>query len=235
MYKNKKILAIIPARGGSKRLPRKNIKKLAGKPLISYSIEHAKASRYISRFLVSTDDKKIKQVAQKWQSEVMDRPAHLAKDKTSTEDVVLHVLDKLRKKENYRPDIVLCLPPTSPLRKPEDIDNAINLFIKEKEAQSLVSITEFEHSPVWSFKLREDKYLEQSFTNYTFQQRTQDLPEMYRPNGSIFISRPSILSEHKTFYTANIIAYKMPRERSVDIDNKIDFVWAEFLINQQNK
>ncbi len=226
------ILAIIPARGGSKGVPRKNIRLLVGKPLIAYSIEAALKSRYIDRVVVSTEDEEIAETARRWGAEVIRRPKKLARDDTPTIDVIIHVLDYLRKEEKYIPDIVVLLQPTSPLRTREDIDNAIEHFLNNQDCLSLVSVTEFEHPPWWALKI-ENGYLSPIFNEEYIRMRRQDLPKAYKPNGAIFISTPKVLYEYKTFYTPKTIAYIMPPERSIDIDTEFDFLIAEFLIKKK--
>lgn len=223
------ILAIIPARGGSKGVPKKNIRPLAGKPLIAYSIEQAKESKYISRVIVSTESEEIAEVARKWGAEVIKRPEELARDETPTIDVIIHVLDYLKKEEKYIPNIVVLLQPTSPLRTSEDIDGAIELFLNAQDCLSLVSVTEFDHPPFWAMKI-EDNFLKPLFCEKYFRMRRQDLPKAYKPNGAVFISTPRVLYEYRTFYTPKTIAYVMPPERSIDIDTEFDFLLAEFLL-----
>jgi len=225
------ILAIIPARGGSKGVPKKNIKYLAGRPLIAYSIEQAKKSKYISRTIVSTENEETAKVARSWGAEVIKRPEELAKDNTPIIDVIMHVLNYLRKEENYVPDIVTLLQPTSPLRTCRDIDNAIELFLNNKNCLSLISVTEFDHPPFWAMKI-ENNYLLPMFDEKYIKMRRQDLPKAYRPNGAIFITTPEVLYKYKTFYTPRTIAYVMPPERSIDIDTEFDFLLAEFLIKK---
>lgn len=225
------ILAVIPARGGSKGVPRKNIKPLAGKPLIYYSIEQAKRSKYISRIVVSTEDNEISEMAKEYGVEVIKRPLELAKDDSPTIDVILHVLDFLRNKEDYVPDVIVLLQPTSPLRTSEDIDHAIELFLSCQDCLSLVSVTEFDNSPFWAMKI-ENSYLSPMFDIKYFKMRRQELPKAYKPNGAIFITTPTVLYRYRTFYTEKTIAYVMPPERSVDIDTEFDFLLAEFLISK---
>lgn len=225
------ILAIIPARGGSKGVPRKNIKPLAGKPLIAYSIEQAKRSKYVSRVVVSTEDEEILRVSLKWGAEVIKRPQELAKDDTPTIEVILHVLSVLKEKESYVPDVVVLLQPTSPLRTSEDIDNAIELFLNCQECLSLVSVTEFDHPPVWALKI-ENNYLSPMFDKEYLNMRRQELPKAYKPNGAIFIATPDTIYKYRTFYTPRTMAYIMPSERSIDIDTEFDFLLAEFLISR---
>jgi CMP-N,N'-diacetyllegionaminic acid synthase len=229
MIENKRIMAIIPARGGSKGIPRKNIKPLRSKPLISYSIEQAKKSKYINKVVVSTEDDEIAEISKKYGAEIIKRPDKLAKDETPTIDVVFHVLEILKAK-NYNPEIVVLLQPTSPLRNAEDIDNAIELFLN-KECESVVSVCKFEHPPYWSFKI-EKGHLKPLFEDKYFGMRRQDFENVYKVNGAIYISEPQILYEYKSFHSNHTIPYIMPIERSVDIDNEMDFLLAELLVKR---
>lgn len=231
MFKNKKIISIIPARGGSKRLPRKNVRLLAGKPLIAHSIEAVKKSRYISRVIVSTEDKEIAGISKKWGAEVIKRPGYLATDKAKTIDVVFHLLLAL-KKERYYPDIIVLLQPTSPLRSGNDIDKAIEIFLKSK-CKSLVSVSERESNFWWSFKINKN-YLEPFFGWGKFFGKSQDLPKIYAPNGSIYISTTKNLFKYKSFYQkSGILPYIMPREKSIDIDYEIEFLLTELLMKKR--
>ena len=223
------IVAIIPARGGSKGIPRKNIKQLFGKPLIVWTIEHAKKSRYIGRITVSTEDKEIAEISKKYGAEVIERPEELAKDETPTIDVIFHVLQVV-KAENFEPGAVVLLQPTSPLRNAQDIDNAVELFLKN-DCESVVSVCEVEHSLYWSFEI-ENRYLKPIFGGKYLNMRRQDLPKVYTPNGAIYVSTPEILRKYKSFYCSKTIPYIMPPERSVDIDNEIDFMLAELLMRK---
>jgi len=222
------IVAIIPARGGSKGIPRKNIKQLFGKPLIVWTIEHAKKSRYIGRITVSTEDKEISEISKKYGAEVIERPEELAKDETPTIDVIFHVLRV--QAENFEPGLVVLLQPTSPLRNAQDIDNAIELFLKN-DCESVVSVCEVEHSLYWSFEI-ENRYLKPIFGGKYLNMRRQDLSKVYTPNGAIYVSTPEILRKYKSFYCSKTIPYIMPPERSVDIDNEIDFMLAELLMRK---
>jgi len=222
-----KILAIIPARGGSKTIPRKNIKLLNGKPLIYYTIKESIKSKYLGRIIVSTEDKEISEISKKCGAEVIERPEELAKDETPTIDVIFHVLQVV-KAENFEPGAVVLLQPTSPLRNVQDIDNAIELFLKN-DCESVVSVCEVEHSLYWSFEI-ENRYLKPIFGGKYLNMRRQDLPKVYTPNGAIYVSTPEILRKYKSFYCSKTIPYIMPPERSVDIDNEIDFMLAELLM-----
>ena len=156
------IIALIPARGGSKGIPKKNIKNLRGKPLISYSIGSAKKTKYINKVVVSTEDKEIAEISREYDAEIIERPEELAEDESSTIDTILHALEVLRA-ENYNPDIIILLQPTSPLRNAEDIDSAIELFLNS-DCESVVSVCEVEHPPHWCFEI-EEGYLKSLFSN----------------------------------------------------------------------
>ena len=224
-----KIVAIIPARGGSKGIPRKNIRLLAGKPLIAYSIEAALKSKYIDRVVVSTEDDEITEISIRYGAEVITRPYELARDDSSRMDVVFHVLDNLKQK-NYNSDIVVLLQPTSPLRRAEDADNAIKLFLNS-DCESIVSVCEMENPPYWSFVIAEG-FLKPLFDKKYLKMRRQDLAKVYLPNGAIFLSRVQTLYKYKEFYCNYNIPYIMPIERSVDIDNELDFMLAELLMKK---
>jgi CMP-N,N'-diacetyllegionaminic acid synthase len=215
------ILAIIPARGGSKRILHKNIKPLHGKPLIQYTIEAVEKS-IVDDFVVSTEDKKIGSIVGELGVRVVARPKKLAKDWARSIDVVLDVL------RNENPDIVICLQPTSPLRTAQDIDNAIGLF-KKGGCESVISVCEAGRNHTWLLKTS-GRYLTPALGHKYF--KSQTLPRMFVPNGAIYISTPTILRKYKSFYTSKILPYVMPPERSVDIDNQVDFGVAEALIRK---
>jgi CMP-N-acetylneuraminic acid synthetase len=229
---SKKILAIIPARGGSKRLPCKNVLDLAGKPLIAWSIEVAKKSKYIDRVILSSDDTEIIAVAKEWGCDVpFARPKELAEDATRSIDVVTHALKSLEEVYDY----VILLQPTSPLRTSEDIDSAIELCL-EKEATSVIGVCEMEHSPLWSNTLDEsmsmDNFLDDKYNN----SRSQDLPTYYRINGAFYMSRVESILEKETFFVKkDIYAFLMSQEHSVDIDTKLDFIIAKAILKEGTK
>lgn len=224
------ILAIIPARAGSKGVPRKNIKNLNGKPLISYSIKSSIKCRFINKIVVSTDSLEISKISKNFGAEIIKRPHSLAKDDSTAIEVILHSLDFLED-ENYYSDVVILLQPTSPLRTTEDIDNSIKLFC-ENDCDSVISVSEYEHSPYWALKY-DNNYLKPVFGKEYLKKRRQDLPTTYSPNGAIFISTPQYLKKHKTFYSEKTIPYIMPAERSIDIDTELDFKLAEILLRER--
>jgi CMP-N-acetylneuraminic acid synthetase len=230
MIKGKTVVAIIPARASSKGLPDKNIKKLLGKPLISYTINAALHSKFIDRTIVSTDGKKIAEIAKRCGAEVIKRPKKLARDRTPMIDVVFHALDFL-KNENYDLDMVVLLQPTSPLRNTKSINSAIELSVRN-DCKSIVSVCEMKRI-YWTFKIQ-NGYLEPLFKKY-FEKRRQDLDKAYLPNGAIYISTPQNLYKYKSFHCDTTIPDIMPHEKSVDIDKEIDFKLAELIMKKREE
>lgn len=228
MYDSKKIIAIIPARGGSKGIAKKNIKLLAGNPLIAYTIEAGLNSKYIDNIFVTTDDEEIADTSRKYGAELIKRPREIAKDDSPTIDVIFHVLDSLLL-DKYDPSIVVLLQPTSPLRDAKDIDDAVELFVNS-DCESLVSVCEVNPSPYWIFKI-EDQYLRPIFEDKYLFMRRQDLPVTYVPNGALYISTPLELYKYNGFYCEKSIPYIMSVDKSIDIDNEIDLILAEKQIN----
>ncbi len=222
-----KICTIITARGGSKGIPRKNIKLLNGKPLIAYSIEASISSNLIENTYVTTEDEEISTISMKYDAKIIDRPKELAEDESSSVDVILHSLDYLEKNENL-PDFFILLQPTSPLRTKEDIENAIKLFTENK-CDALISVSELDHSSMMSLKV-ENSFLTPICNEKFLNTRRQELPKYYCPNGAIYIITPESLRKNKTFIPKKTIPYLMPKERSVDLDTPFDFKLAEFLL-----
>lgn len=225
-----KILAIVPARGGSKRLPGKNIKVLNGKPLIQWSIESALGIDEISRVMVSTDCQEIADIALKSGAEVpFIRPDDLATDTSSSSDVIRHALDYY-KQQGEAFDFILLLQPTSPIRNSKHNIQAIDL-LRSKQADAIVSVCECEHSPLWANTLPEDMSMEQFIKADIKNTRSQDLPAFYRLNGAIYLAKVSRFYEESTlFLSSNIYAYKMDNQSSVDIDHELDFLLAETIL-----
>lgn len=233
MINNKKILAVIPARGGSKGIPRKNIRDLNGKPLIAYTIEEAKKSKYLDRIIVSTEDEEIASVCRNFDAEVpFLRPKELAEDNSPTVDCVIHMLDWLKENEKYKPDYVCLLQCTSPLRTFEDIDGTIEKMIST-DMDGAVSVCEAEVNPYWSNVFNGDqlKYFLEEGRKIT---RRQDLPRIYRLNGAVYAVNTHILKKENTFEPENMTGYIMKNENSIDIDEEIDFVIAESLMKLNN-
>ncbi len=228
VYKNKSFLAIVPARGGSKRLPRKNLLDLNGKPLIAWSIESGLKSEYIDKVIVSSDDDEILSVSKKYKSDTIVRPSELASDTATTFDAIKHAIDNT---EKY--DYVVLLQPTSPLRSDKHIDSAIELLF-EKKADSVVSVCEMEHSPLWANTLPNNKSMDSFIRDAIREKRSQDLDKYYRLNGAIYLCKVDrLLKEKSMFVRDNIYAYVMGKDVSVDIDERIDFDWAEFLMSRE--
>lgn len=221
MYNNHKIIAIIPARSGSKGLKDKNIKELNGKPLIAYTIEAAEQSGIFDTILVSTDSEKYAQISKEYGAEVpFLRSNENSGDVAGSWDVVREVLSKLD--EKY--DIVVLLQPTSPLRTADDIVNAINLFF-EKEADTLFSVCETSHPAFWCNTLGEDLSAK-DFIKKEYQKPRQQLPKTYTLNGAMYILKINKI-DSIDFYSDKSFAYIMKKENSVDIDDELDFVLAQ--------
>jgi len=230
---NLNILAIIPARGGSKGLPGKNIKLLLGKPLLAYAVEEAKKSKYITKIVLSTDDAAIAQVGKKYGAEIpFLRPPELATDTSLAPDTYIYTIERLKKEQGYAPEIVVILQPTSPLRTKDDIDNAIDLYLARK-ADSIISVVEFEHPIERARILTEDGRLENYQEGKIIPKNRADYRKAYSPNGAIYVLMPSLLVREKTYYFTNTYAYIMPKERSIDIDTQVDFDIAEFLMSKK--
>lgn len=227
-HKDNTILGLIPARGGSKGLPGKNIRPLSGKPLIAWTIEQALTSNNIDRVIVSTDSRDIADVARVHGVDTpFLRPDELATDKAEMIDVILHVLESL-KEDGFSYDSVMLLQPTSPLRTALDIDSVIELLNK-KGAKAVVSVCEAEHHPYWSNTLPPDGCMK-DFLARDARKNRQELPIVYRLNGAIFFAHTDYLKAHGEFIGDETYAYIMPRERSVDIDSELDFRFAELLM-----
>ena len=227
-----KILALIPARGGSKRFPRKNIKLLGGVPLIAWSIKAARASGVCVDVLVSTDDAEIAEVALANNASILqNRPAELATDTASSVDVALHEL-ALYEQVHGKVDGLLLLQPTSPFRKKDSICQVVELFKATHGERSIVSVSPVASHPAWSFRIIGDNALEPLLGWDAIKGRAQDLEPFYTLNGAIYLISPEKLRSERKFVTADVMPYVMndPRE-VVDIDEEIDFKFSEFLIS----
>ncbi|WP_323126486.1 acylneuraminate cytidylyltransferase family protein [Aliarcobacter butzleri] len=222
-------MSIIPARGGSKGLPGKNIIDLAGKPLIAWTIEASLKSKYITKTIVSSDNNNILEISKKFGVETIKRPDELALDTTPTEPVIEHVLKSLENIEQY--DYLILLQPTSPLRDEKDIDSAIKLLI-QKKVSALISTKEIDNKILKAFKNNENGYLEGIANNkYPFMRR-QDLPKTFMPNGAIYIVSVKDFLKKKRLFTDKTISFEMSEEKSFDIDTKEDLNKCNDILNR---
>jgi N-acylneuraminate cytidylyltransferase/CMP-N,N'-diacetyllegionaminic acid synthase len=222
------MIAIIPARGGSKGLPDKNIKPFCGKPMIAYTIEAALAAKGIENVFVSTDSEEIAQISKEYGAEVpFLRPDKLAQDNSKVVDAFLYTIEKLNEEFGYNINEFIKLQPTSPLRKTLHIEEAINLFYENKP-DSLISYVEMSHPPVWACKITDGK-VSKYFEKESEPKNRQEITKAYMPNGSIYILKYSILKTTRQYITENTIPYIMGAEVSIDIDTDFDFQVASYL------
>ncbi|WP_422446937.1 cytidylyltransferase domain-containing protein [Thermoanaerobacterium sp. DL9XJH110] len=232
MYQDKKILAIIPARAGSKGIPGKNIKSLAGKPLITYTIEVAQKSEIFDYILVSTDGREIAELAKKAGAQVpFIRPAELASDGAKSIDVIHHAMRWLEQNDMIF-DWLMYLQPTSPLRAVEDILSSCELMLKRK-AEAIVSVCEVDYNPFLVNTLPKDLCMANFIRPELQNINRQQLPVYYRINGAIYLSRWDFIKKSNTWYGPKTYAYIMPKMRSIDIDDVFDFKFAEFILENK--
>ncbi len=232
MIDGNRILAIIPARGGSKRLPRKNILDLAGKPLIAWTIESALGSKYIDKVVVSTDDNEICDISKGYGASVpFLRPDCLSTDSAKSVDTTLHTIHFLKNTgDEYK--YVILLQPTSPLRSTNHIDLSIEQLI-DKKAESMISVSKVEHPLEWIGILPNNLSMTDFISKENINQNSQELPDYYRINGAIYICNiEKIISERTFFLSHDSYAYCMNQEDSIDIDNLVDFLVAKVIIEQ---
>lgn len=228
MYKGKKILAIIPARSGSKGYTDKNIKDLNGKPMIAYTIETARDSKVFDYIMVSTDSEKYAEISERFGAHVPFLRSHEnSNDNASSWSVCLEVLQKLS--ENF--DIVLLLQPTSPLRTAKNIQEAVDLFI-EKNADVVVSITKTSHPIEWCGTLSESCSLFNFVKKEHANKRRQELPQSYILNGAIYAVKSDLINDKLDLFCEKSYAYIMDEDKSIDIDSKIDFIVAEAILKE---
>ena len=220
-----KTIAIIPARGGSKGIPRKNIRLLAGKPLIAYSIEAALNTRELDRVVVSTEDNEIAMIAKKWGAEVMIRPEELAKDDVPTLPVLQHVLRELENKENYVPEIIVLLYATSPLLKPNRVSEAIKM-LQTKKYDSVVGVVE-DRGHYWIKK--NGNYARLYPKELKNRQYTKPL---FKENGALYACKREILMEKDELVGGRVGFLVMRRYENVDIDDPIDFKIVECIMEK---
>lgn len=232
MINGKRVLAYIPARSGSKSIKDKNIAEIAGKPLIAYTIEAAKKSKYVDEVMVSTDSLRYAEVAKQFGAEVpFLRPLELATDTSPEMLTTLHLMEWA---EQHGRDyfVIMRLQATAPLRTTEDIDKALELFM-QKEADTIVSVCECQVTPLWMNILPEDHSMANFIPEEIRTKNRQEFPTYYQLNGSIYIAQWNFMKENRSWYGAKSYAYIMPSEKSIDIDNPLDLEFACFMLEQK--
>jgi CMP-N,N'-diacetyllegionaminic acid synthase len=234
MYKDHVVVCVIPARGGSKGLPGKNIKNFCGKPLIAYTIEQAIQSEYVDRIIVSTEAEEIAQISLEYGAEVpFMRPMDLAGDSIATVDVLLHAINWLEEADRYEFDILLLLHTTTPLRSVEDIDKSIDLLVEEK-ADNVFSVAEAHRNPYFNMVEINNSGYAGLVKQGNFTTR-QEAPMIYDMNASIYVWWKELLKEKKKIFLDKTKIYVMPKERSIDIDDNIDFKIAEIIMTERKQ
>lgn len=233
MYSKKNILGIITARGGSKGISGKNIKPLAGKPLINWTIQAALESSVLNRVIVSTDDDKIAQICRDYGAEVpFIRPDELAQDDSPHIDVVVHAIEWMKNQNDYYPEYIMLLQPTSPLRTNEDIKNAVELVIKHN-ADSIISVSSTPVHPYLMKQINEEGMLSDFVEKREGYLPRQMHPQVYYVNGAIYLTKTEVILEKRTFYPDSTYPYKMPIERSLDIDTTWDFYLGSLILRDK--
>ena len=231
-----KILTIIPARGGSKGIKLKNLSKINDKPLVAFSIEHSLESKLINRTIVSTDNEEIAKVSEEYGAEIpIFRSKELARDHILDLPVFEHMLTYLKEEENYEPEIVVHLRPTSPYRKAEWVDSAIKLLIENTSADSIRSVSEPSQHPYRVFEIK-NKYLfplMQERHPEPYLLRRQDLPKMYYYNCVIDVTKPTTIFNKKSMTGDKMLPYIMKPEDSIDIDKPMDLEFAKFFLKSR--
>jgi len=226
MYKNKKILALITARGGSKGIPNKNIKILGNKPLLAWTIDEAKKSQYIDRLILSSDSENIINIANKYGCEApFVRPKELAEDTSSSIDVILHAVKTINEEFDY----LMLLQPTSPFREVVDIDKVIEQTI-DSNVELMISISRVKKHPSYLYKIENDKLI--PYIDVNKQLRRQDMPETYEHNGAIYFCTIGYIKKNKTYNNKNAVGYEMFGNANLDIDTSEDWEYAEYLIEK---
>ena len=236
MIDGKSILGLIPARGGSKGLPRKNILPLAGKPLISWTVEVAKDSKYIDKSIISTDNEEIAKIVKQSGGEVpFQRPKNLSEDDTPTIDVIKHAVNYFHSLSVHY-DYLVLLEPTSPLRETMDVDSAIELLHCNREiADSIVGVSKVEAAhPAFDVKINKNGLIQPFIGNSIKTFRRQDIEELYFFEGTIYVSDTNILLDNESFYHDRTLPYIVPRWKSIEIDDNIDLMFAETLLKNKH-
>lgn len=234
MYKNKTFLGIVPARGGSKGLPGKNIKELCGKPLIAWSIESGLKSKYLDEVIVTTDSKDIANIAKQYGASVpFLRPDVLANDTATSFDAIKHTIEFYKNEMKKEFDYIVLLEPTSPLREARDIDIAIEQLFNSN-ADSIVGICKTEDQNPAFLVFKNEKDFISGYENHDMKVlRRQDIKDVYFFEGTIYISKTDVLLNKKTFYHENTIGYVVPKYKSLEIDDIDDFIMVEAIMKHK--
>lgn len=230
-----KVLGIIPARGGSKGVHRKNIRPLCGKPLLAYTAEAALAAKSLTKTILSTEDEEIADIGRSLGIDVpFMRPVELAEDATATFPVILHAVTKLESLGEFY-DAVCLLQPTNPLRRAEDIDNCIEL-LETTRADSVVSILPVPatYNPKWVYWRSPDGEMTLSSSDSEPVKRRQDLPSAFHREGSVYVTKRSVLSEYGNLYGRDVRGYEMSEANSINIDTQDDWDRAEAMIKNRS-
>lgn len=229
MISEKTVLALVPARAGSKGLPGKNIRPFCGKPLLQWSVEHGLSSKYVDKVVVSTDSEEFAEIARKGGAHVpFLRPKSLATDVASSIDVILHGINYLeRHGEEF--NILVLLEPTSPLRRPDDIDRALERLLSVPEAESVVSVSLTEaHHPAFLMKKRKEGFIVPYLPDFSVVRR-QDITPLFFLDGTVYISWTEALKRRRSFYHDRTLGYEVPKYQSFEVDDMDDFIICEAL------
>lgn len=226
------ICAIVPARGGSKGVPRKNLRLVAGRSLLALAIESARGARLVDRVIVSTDDEEIASVAREEGADVpFMRPASLASDDAPAQPVIEHAIGCIEQRDGAV-DAVVLLQPTSPLRRADHVDEALRLF-RDSGTESVVSVCELEHSPYWAYRLDGECLTPFAVDQELNRARRQLLPTLYRPNGAIYVMSRRLVMEERLVIGPMARPYLMSRRDSIDVDDELDLELADWLSSRR--
>ena len=237
MIKDKRVLAVIPARGGSKGFPGKNIARLNGKRVLEYSVESAKKSSYIDDLILSTDSVEISQIGEELGISVpFLRPSYLAKDTSETVDVLIHAIEFMQKSKNIEYDFVILLEPTSPLREACDIDRALEILSQSSYAKSIVSVANTGRlNPAFLVYQSSKNVLMPYVVESLKHKRRQEIEEIYFLEGTIYISEVKTLMEEKSFYHKKTIGFEVPEWKAYELDSELDFVIITAILEWQRR
>lgn len=225
-----KVLAIIPARGGSKGVKDKNIRLVAGQPLISYAIQCAKESQKLTRTIVSTDSDTIAKVSEEWGGEVLMRPSDLAQDETPIVPVIAHILEELHQHYGEIYDVVILLQPTSPIRTGEDIDKVIQMLEDDESVEGIISVVPMDDvHPARMYNLDKEQWMHPFLDNGETAQR-QELPVVYYRNGCIYAVRTASFKKNNSLMVAKKKAYVMPLKQLANVDDERDLIITDLLV-----